>query len=305
MSAPEDNPNRRHLLIAISAVIAAGFVLAAMDALGKWLMGSLPTEQVVWARYFFHTLIVGVVYTVSEGPGFMKPRKPLLQSIRAVFLLCVTFSLYSALRTISLADATAIIFFAPVLVTLLAGLFLQEKVGLQEWLAVLIGFVGVLFIVRPGFREIDLAMLLALAAAVSLAFYFVLTRALRGQDSEQTTLLHTTLAGAVILTLLIPLWWVPPSLAQWLFLILTGAMGASGHFLLVKAFHLVSAPVLSPFLNAQLVAAVLYSVLFFDDRLDAGFFLGAGLIVCAGTIVWLHQRLMANRARRRLSKNPR
>jgi drug/metabolite transporter (DMT)-like permease len=300
MHTPDDNPDNRHLLIAISAVIAAGFLLSGMDALGKWLMGAFPTQQVVWARYFFHTLIVGVVYTLREGPGFMRPRKPMLQAIRALTVLCVTFSIYSALRTISLADATAILFFAPVLVTLLAGLFLHERVGIQEWLAVLLGFVGVLFIVRPGFREIDSAMLLALLAAVSLAFYFVLTRALRGKDSEQTTLFHTTVAGAIILSLLIPLWWVPPTPAQWLYLALTGILGASGHFLLVKAFHLVSAPVLSPYLNAQLVAAALYSLVFFDDRLDLGFFVGAGLIVSAGTLVWLHQRLVAIRARRRL-----
>lgn len=295
MTTHTDNLHNRNLLIAIFATIAAGFVLAAMDAIGKWLMHELPTQQVVWARYFFHTLIVGIVFTLNQGPGFMKPRQPLMQGVRALFLLCVTFCMYSALRTISLADATAIIFFAPVLVTLLAGIFLNERVGIQEWLAVIIGFVGVLFIVRPGFRDIDPAMLLAMAAAVSLAFYFVLTRALRGKDSEQTTLFHTTLAGAAILTLLMPLWWVSPTPMQWGFLMLTGALGASGHFLLVKAFHLASAPVLSPFLNAQLVAAAIYSVVIFQDKLDTGFFLGAGLIVSAGLIVWLHQQLKARR----------
>ncbi|MCU7797771.1 MAG: DMT family transporter [Candidatus Thiodiazotropha sp. (ex Myrtea spinifera)] len=290
----------RHVLFAILSTIMAGFILAAMDGLAKWLMHELPTEQVVWARYFFHTLIVGIVFAVHSGVGFMKPQRPLLQTVRAISLLCVTFCMYYSIRTISLADATAIIFFAPVLVTLLAGIFLNERVGIQEWLAVSMGFAGVLWIVRPGFREIQPAMLLALLAAVSLSFYFVLTRALRGKDSEKTTLFHTTAMGAVLLTLLMPLWWVAPTPEQWGYLIMTGAMGATGHFLLVKAFHLAPAPVLSPFLNAQLVAAVLYSVLFFDDRLDAGFFIGVTLIVGAGLIVWAHQQVMASRVRRRL-----
>ncbi len=291
------------VMAGILATLAAGFILAAMDGLAKWLMQSLSTQQVVWARYFFHTLIVGLVFTLRHGPGFIRPRHPVLQLLRAACLLGVTLCMYFAIRTITLADATAILFFAPVLVTLLAGAILHEKVGLPEWLAVVIGFVGVLFVVQPGFRQIDPAMLLALAGAVCLSFYFVLTRALKGKDSEQTTLFHTTALGALGLSCLMPLWWQAPTPGQWGYLMLTGAMGASGHFLLVKAFHLAPAPVLSPFLNGQLVAAVLYSVLFFGDRLGGGFYLGALLIVGAGLLVWAHARMLALRTRRRLEGN--
>lgn len=296
--------HERAALAGILATIAAGFILAAMDALAKWLMQEISTQQVVWARYFFHTLIVGVVFSLQSGVGFMRANRPLLQSVRALCLLCVTFSLYFAIKTISLADATAILFFAPVLVTLLAGVFLHERVGIQEWLAVMLGFVGVLFIVRPGFRELQLEILLALLAAIALSLYFVLTRALRGKDSEKTTLFHTTAVGAIVLTLLLPLWWTTPSMMQWGYLVLTGAMGAMGHFLLVKAFHLAPAPLLSPFLNAQLLAAVLYSRLFFNDQLGITFYIGASLIVGAGLIVWAHQQVMAGRARK-LTKRPR
>jgi drug/metabolite transporter (DMT)-like permease len=288
------------VLAGILATIAAGFVLAAMDGLAKWLMQSLPTPQVVWARYFFHTLIVGLVFTLQSGPGFIRPKRPGMQLLRAACLLGVTLCLYFSIQVISLADATAILFFAPVLVTLLAGAILGERVGAPEWLAVGIGFIGVLFVVRPGFRHIEPAMLLALAAAVCLSFYFVLTRALKDKDSEQTTLFHTTALGALVLSCLMPLWWQAPSLSQWMFLVLMGVMGASGHFLLVKAFHLAQAPLLSPFLNAQLVAAVLYSMIFFDDRLSTGFYLGALLIVGAGLIVWAHERILQARVSRRL-----
>jgi drug/metabolite transporter (DMT)-like permease len=293
--------HERAALAGILATLAAGFILAAMDALAKWLMQDISTLQVVWARYFFHTLIVGAVFTLQSGVGFMKAKRALLQAVRALCLLCVTFSLYFAIKTISLADATAILFFAPVLVTLLAGAFLHERVGVQEWLAVILGFAGVLFIVRPGFREFQPELLMALSAAVALSFYFVLTRALRGQDSEQTTLFHTTAVGAVVLTLLLPFWWTTPSMLQWGCLVLIGGMGATGHFLLVKAFHLAPAPLLSPFLNAQLVAAVLYSRLFFNDRLAITFYVGALLIVGAGLIVWAHQLVMAGRSRKAAS----
>jgi drug/metabolite transporter (DMT)-like permease len=205
----------------------------------------------------------------------------------------VTLCLYHAIQTISLADATSIVFFAPVLVTLLAGWFLKEKVGTTEWLAVGIGFIGVLFIVRPGFRDPNPALLIACLGAICLAFYFVLTRALKGHDSEQTTLFHTTFAGAVILTLLLPVWWQQPTASQWLFLVVTGLLGASGHFLLVKAFHMASASLLSPYLNAQLVAAALISLIFFDDLLGWPFYLGSLMIVGAGLMVWFHQRVLA------------
>lgn len=298
-SSPFHDPS---VIFGMLAVVLACFILAGMDGLGKWLMQSLPTQQVVWARYFFHTLIVGLVFSYQSGTGFIRPRRPGLQLIRAACLLGVTLSIYFAIRTISLADATAIVFFAPVLVTLLAGVLLHEKVGLPEWLAVVLGFIGVLFVVQPGFRQFEPAMLLAMGGSVCLAFYFVLTRALKGQDSEQTTLFHTTALGAVGLSLLMPLWWVAPSASEWGFLVLMGVMGASGHFLLVKAFHLAEAPLLSPFLNAQLVAAVLVSVIFFDDQLGLGFYFGAVLIVGAGLIVWAHERILSARNRRRLNQ---
>jgi len=136
----------------------------------------------------------------------------------------------------------------------------------------------------------------ALLAAIALSLYFVLTRALRGKDSEQTTLFHTTALGALVLTLLLPFWWLAPSMMQWGYLVLTGGMGAAGHFLLVKAFHLAPAPLLSPFLNAQLVAAVLYSRIFFNDRLGITFYLGALLIVGAGLTVWARQLMKAARS---------
>jgi drug/metabolite transporter (DMT)-like permease len=289
----------RHLIWGIVSVIVACFLLASMDGLGKWLMQDLAMQQVVWARYFFHTLIVGILFSSRQGFSFIRPNRPWTQLLRALCLMAVTLSLYYAIQTISLADATAIVFFAPVLVTLLAGWFLKEKVGAIEWLAVSVGFIGVLFIVRPGFRDPDSALLLACLAAICLAFYFVLTRALKGHDSEQTTLFHTTLAGGVILTVLQPLWWQQPTTVQWLYLVTVGALGASGHFLLVKAFHIASASLLSPYLNAQLVAAALISLIFFDDVLGWPFYLGSCLIVGAGLLIWGHQRVLAVIAARR------
>jgi drug/metabolite transporter (DMT)-like permease len=305
MAKPAGSPAEmaHHLLWGIISIIVACSLLAAMDGLGKWLMQDLAMPQVVWARYFFHTLFVGVLFSYRHGLSFMCPNRPWTQTLRAICLMAVTLSLYSAIQTVSLADATSIVFFAPVLVTLLAGWFLKEKVGAVEWFAVGGGFFGVLFIVRPGFGDTDPALLLACLAAICLAIYIILTRLLKGHDSEQTTLFHTTLTGAIILTLLQPLWWQQPTMTQWLCLITTGVLGASGHFLLVKAFHMASASILSPYLNTQLVVAALISLYFFEDTLEWSFYIGSALIIGAGLLVWAHQRVLASISARRVSES--
>jgi drug/metabolite transporter (DMT)-like permease len=302
-TAPPPDEKVHHLFWGIISTIIACILLAVMDGLGKWLMQDLPMPQVVWARYFFHTVIVAILFSSRSGFAFVRPKRPGIQLIRAICLMGVTLSLYGAIQTISLADATSIVFFAPVLVTLLAGWILKESVGATEWFAVGVGFIGVLLIVRPGFRDPNPALMLACLGAICLAFYFLLTRALKGHDSEQTTLFHTTFAGAVILTLLTPVWWQQPNSTQWLYLIVTGVLGASGHFLLVKAFHMASASLLSPYLNAQLVAAALISLIFFDDILGWPFYLGSLLIVGAGLMIWVHQRILTTITTRKLPRS--
>lgn len=276
----------KHPYFAIVLVMLAGAVLAGMDALGKALMESIPTVQVVWARFLFHTLIVALVFRWQYGWDFIVPKRLGLQTIRGLFLLGITLSMYTAIAVVPLADATAIMFFGPVLTTLLAGWFLGERV--THWLrfAALLGFIGVLLIVRPGFSDLDNHIFFACLAAVSFALYLLMTRLLSGKDSEPTTLFHSTLIGSILLSIAVPFWWQSISAEQWLYLIATGMMGAAGHFLLIKAFHMAPASILSPFLNVQLLAATLYSVLFFRDVLEWTFILGTLIIVGAGLIVW-------------------
>ncbi len=142
--------------------------------------------------------------------------------------------------------------------------------------------VGVLVIIRPSFDSFEPALLLALS--------FLLTRKVAGVDDPRTSLFYTSIVGAVVLSCLIPLWWKTPDAWQWLLLISMGAFGAIGHFLLIKAYTLLPASELSPWLNAQVVAATLFSLLLFQDVLGWNFFVGSGLIVGAGLLLWLHNR---------------
>jgi len=274
----------------ILLTIAAGFWLAGMDALGKHLMQDFHPMQAVWARYLFHTSLVGLAFGMQNGWGFLQSRQPALQQIRALCLLVVSLGMYFSIRSASLADATAILFFAPVLLTLLADLLLKEKTRSWHWWGVLIAFIGVLTIVQPGFNDTNPSLLLTMLAAIALAFYFVLTRKLKGLDSERSTLFYCSAVGSLLLCALVPIWWITPSTVEWLYLISTGIIGATGHFMLIRAFHLAPATTLSPFLNFQLAAATLYSVLFFDDQLSLSFAIGTSMIVGAGLWVWYRDK---------------
>ena len=277
--------DRNTLLLGIAMTVVAGALLATMDAIGKHLAQQLPVLQVVWARYFFHALLVVFALLLRHGGGFLRSNHPWLQGIRSTALICVTGLLYLALVHVPLADATAVMFFAPVLVTVLSAVFLAERLTPVRVAAVLAGFAGVLLIVRPGFHS-EWAMLLPLAGACMLTVYLLLTRALSGKDPSRVTLFYTTTVGAALLTLLLPLVWeVPAGGAVWLMFIM-GGLGALGHFLIISAFAIAPASVLSPFLYSQILAAMVLSVAAFGDPLTLPMLAGTLLLVAGGLAVW-------------------
>ncbi|NIR32574.1 MAG: DMT family transporter [Gammaproteobacteria bacterium] len=266
--------------------VLAGAMLASMDAVGKYLTADLDVLQIVWARYTFHTLIVLGVLAARGGLGFVRARRPGLQTLRGGALLGATLCLYTALAYVPLADATAVQFFAPVLVTVLSGIFLREHVGARRIAAVLAGFGGVLLIVRPGLAGGDWHMLLPLGAACMLALYLLLTRRLSGADDSRTTLFYTTALGAVLLTLVVPAVWRTPAPEALALMIAMGALGATAHLGLIIAFGFAPASVLSPFLYAQLVWAGVVSVLYFGDPLTPPMIIGALVLVVSGLYIW-------------------
>lgn len=278
-------------LFAIFLTIVASSILAGMDSLGKILMRDFSTFQVTWARFLFHSIIVTAIFLAQGYRDFVPTRAPKTQLLRGLCMVGINTSLYMAIKTVSLAEATALMYLSPVLVTLLAGVLLGEKIMLRHLLAVTAGFAGVLAIVRPGFQHVEPALLLAFFASFLLALYFLLTRKVAFVDNYRTSLFYTSIVGAVVLSAVVHLWWKTPAPGQWLLLICMGALGAIGHFLLIKAYALLPASELSPWLNSQVVAATLFSVFLFHDVLGWNFFVGTGLIMGAGLLLWVHNRI--------------
>ena len=278
-------------------VVGCGFLLSGMDATAKYLALELPLLVVLWARYFFHTAVTLVVYAGKKRSlAFLKARRPDLQFYRAASLFAATSFMYVAITLMPLGDASSIQFLAPVVVTIISGLFLGEHVGPRRMIAVGIAFIGVMFVARPGTGLLGWTALLPLATAILLGIYMVLTRVIRTKDSPAATTFYSTALGALALSLILPFYWHTPTLNEWGLMVLMGAAGAAGHFLLVRAFHSAEASMLAPFTYAQVVGAIMWGFLVFGDVPSIWSAIGATLIIGSGIYVWYRERQLAKRA---------
>lgn len=276
-------------------VVAGTLFLACMDAVSKHLVMRLDLFQVIWGRFTFHSLFVLIWLGLSTGGlGFLRSRRPVGQLLRSLTLLGTTGLIFLALITQPLADVIAVMFFAPVLLTLLAGFFLGEAIGLHRLVAVVLGFCGVLLVVRPGF-SMNWQMLLPCGAAVLLACYYLMTRAVSSHDNSHTTAFYSTAFGAVALSVAVPFQWQDIGIGELSMLVVLGALGAIGHFFLIAAFARAPASVLSPFLYVQLLAAAVASVVVFQDPLRATTVLGAVFLVGGGLVIWWWEAVLKRR----------
>ncbi len=284
-SAAEDSPAKGIVLM-----LAAMAVVPVMDGVAKHLSASFPVLQVVWARYFFHLLILLPVVLWRHGAGALLLRNPWLQVARGGFLLGSTGLFFAAIAVMPIADALALVFVAPLVVTALSPLILGERVGLRRWTAVGVGFVGVVVIVRPGLSAFHPGMLLALGAGTVYAFYSLATRKLSGSAPPLVTLVYTALLGALVMSALVPVVWTPPGTEDLFWMVLMGALAAAGHFLVIKSFEHAEASLLAPLGYSEIVMATVVGYVAFGDFPDAWTWLGVAIVIASGVYVSLRER---------------
>jgi drug/metabolite transporter (DMT)-like permease len=247
----------------------------------------------MFLRFAVHVVFVVLAVRIFTGSLPWRSRAPLLQTLRSATLAGASASFIVALMHVPLADATAVMFAAPVLTVALAALWLGEKVSARRWLGVVIGLVGVMVAIRPPFltgEPLHWAMLLPLVTAVMNTFYQLLTRKLAAEDDPRTTFLHTSLAALALTALAQPFVWVAPAPSDLPWMLVLGLIGAAGHCLLVLAFARAPASVLAPMSYSQLVWAGLAGVLVFGDWPDGWTLLGAAVIAAGGVLVALPAR---------------
>lgn len=276
-----------NLKAGIAWMLVTSLFFVSLDVTAKYLVARYPVLEVVWARFFFH-LLIAVVILGPRLRSLIKTNSLALQLVRSVFLLATTILFFLGVRLLPLADASAIMFTSPILLTVLAIPLLGEQVGPRRWAAVGIGFLGALIVVRPGLGVMGSGALFLLGCALCNACYQLITRKLRGTDGPLTTLLYTALAGALGTSLAVPAVWLPPAPGDWPLLVALGAFGCLGHFTLIKAFQSAPAAVVAPFSYASLIWATLFGFLVFGDLPDLWTVAGAAVIAAGGLYI-LHR----------------
>ncbi|HCX87820.1 MAG TPA: hypothetical protein DG761_07330 [Gammaproteobacteria bacterium] len=266
----------------IALMIGAMMVVPFMDALAKLLSSRYPVLQLVWARFFFHFLLVLPIALWRHGGGVLAAPTPMLQLGRGLCLMGATICFFAAIRTIPLADAIALIFFDAVIVVILSAVLLNERVPPGRLVASVIGLAGVLLIVQPGFGNFQWASLLALAAAFFFALYFLSTRYLSGNTPPLVMLAWQGVGGFVVMSALMPLIWVTPSPADLAMMGALGVIGASGHLLLIRAFEYAEASLLAPFLYTEIIMQALLGYWLFGDIPNRWAVAGIALIIGVG-----------------------
>ncbi len=282
------------------AFMALGFfIFAAVDTQAKFLTATLHPIQIVWTRQL--GLFLGVLVLLAvRGLPVLKTRSPLLQMSRG-FLAVGSASLFIiGISFVPLADATAITFVAPLIVTVLGALVLREPVGPRRWAAVAIGFIGMLIVVRPGMGVIDPAALFILLAATCFALRQILSRVLSGEDSIETTVAYTALAGSFAITLPLPFFWHWPGSTQEIVLLVSIAlMTAVGELMVIKALMVAQAVVVAPVQYMMILWATMYGYLVFDQLPDLWTWVGTAIIVASGIYTLQRERML----RRQETKN--
>ncbi|MGV8917358.1 MAG: DMT family transporter [Pseudomonas sp.] len=274
----------------IGLICLALLLFSTHDTLSKYLSGFYPIVMVVWARYVVHTLLMLFIFIPKSGLSVIRTKRPGMQLARALCLIGTSLFFTTGLRYIPLAEATAVNFLAPLLVTALSVPLLKEHVSRSQWIAVLTGFIGVMIVVRPGGALFTPLMLFPLASALCFGFYQLLTRQLSGIDSPTTSNFLTGIFNSLIMTALVPFFWSTPTFTHGLFMIGLGTCGMLGHLLLTQAFRHAPPALLAPFSYGQILFAGMYGYLIFDHTPDIYGVVGICVICLSGLAVAWGQR---------------
>ena len=263
-----------------------------MDGFAKYLSADLPIMQITWARYFFTVVFTLPIMFFFFNKQLVWSDKPKLQILRGLILLFANICFFYSISVIALAKALTLAFIAPLIVTAFSPLLLGEKVGLKRWTAVVIGFIGSLVVIRPGFLEINLASVSALGTGFLYGFYLIITRKLCTSDNPLLTLLITGMVGAVLVSLIIPFYWVNPTINQWSLMAGIGIFACIGHLFLILSLKYADASKLAPLGYTEIIPNVLIGYYFFSEIPDSWTYLGLVIIVLSGLYISRREKFL-------------
>ena len=285
---------------AMAMMIVAMLMLPGIDAIAKWLSGSISSGQVTWSRFFFQIILMSPLLLMTRGPWFTPALW--LHAARGALIASATLFFFSGLAYLPLADAIAIFFIEPLLVTLLSALFFGEAIHWRRISAISLGFVGALIIIRPTFAEVGYAVLYPVSAAFCFSFYILLTRKLVRHEDPIRLQFFAGIFGCLVMSIallygsaedigiLIAVW---PSTDQWLLLGTLGLIATVCHLLVVYAYRLASIGILAPFQYVEIIGATILGLVVFREFPDPVTWLGISIIVGSGMYVFHREAKLA------------
>jgi drug/metabolite transporter (DMT)-like permease len=281
----------------IALMCGACLCFTGIDTSAKYLNLYMDTLQVVWARYLGAFLVGLLFINPLFTPGLLRTARPWLQLGRSMLLLLSTVLNIFALRYLQLDETMSILFATPLLVAALSIPFLGESIGPRRWAAIIVGFLGILIITRPGLGNMHPAALLTVIGTICYALYSISTRVLSATDSSGTTLFYSSLFGAVLMSLILPFVWSwPGGPLQVAVLVIMGTCGALGHYLLILAHRLAPASILAPFIYTQMIWVVISGYLVFNDLPNHWTLIGGGVVIASGLYLLYRERKVRGEA---------
>jgi len=287
---------QRDRLTAIGLMCFAVFLFAGNDATAKYLNAHMHTVQVVWARYMSAFVLALILSNPFTRPEILRTQRPWLQLGRSTLLLISTMLNFIALRYLQLDQAVAIIFCTPFIVAALGGPMLGEWIGWRRWIAIMVGFCGVLLVTRPGAGGIHPAALLVVGSAVCYSIYSISTRVLARHDRDATTNFYSNLVGAIAISIAVPFVWTPQSDPKVILLMCSmGLFSGLGHYLLIRAHRRAPAAVLAPFIYTEIVWMIALGFLVFGDVPNHWTLAGVAVVILSGLYLLYRERVMGPR----------
>ena len=282
--------NRRMGVVLLSLSVLS---FSTLDSSVKWLiqLQTLPLLELIWLRFLSQAIVSGVIFAPHYKMELLKINKIKLQVVRAIMLGTMTSINFWSLQYLQLTETASILFSSPLIVAVISHWWLKQPLRLGQWAAIMIGFIGVLIVVRPTSNVIHPAIFLMLVNAVIFAVFTLLTRHLAQHENPAAMQWYSSLGPVIIFApWVLPDFVMPSHLIEWLLVLATGVSGGVGHYLWAPAHQYASSATLAPFGYQQLIYMAFWGWLLFGDIPPLAVFVGGSVIVASGLYLLWEQR---------------
>jgi drug/metabolite transporter (DMT)-like permease len=283
-------------MVGILLILGSSLVFALADAVAKVLVGSLPPVQVFWMRSVVVLSLTIPFILLRKGPQAFRTARPGWQVTRSLMIVASSMMFLTGLSYLPLADASAINFIWPMLITVFSALFLREQVGIRRALATVVGFAGMLIMLRPGTGAFQPAAIFPIIAATLWALASVMTRSISRDDAAETTMFWSALVAVSASSLVVPFVWQMPTGQEVLFAFLIGLGSTFGHGMVIFAYSRTFASTLAPYSYTQLIWAAAAGYVIFGTLPDR--WIVAGTIIIAASGIYTAHRERVRRVTR-------